>query len=109
MTSFSNVSSDTEQIWISWTPPEFNPYYYQLKTSCRLQCDNQAYHLTEVTMGSFATSTLITSLRPRSVCLIKLVAVYNPASIDPGMGLSARTYFESKPDLLKLVYSLYCV
>ena len=96
MVSFDSVSKGTNKIQIFWTIPKYFPYWYQQTTSCRLLCDQENYYLTEREIESSKSSSVAYDLRPASVCLIKLVAVYNPASIDPGIQLLVRTLHASK-------------
>ena len=96
MVSFDSVRKGTNHIEIFWTIPKYFPYWYQHTTSCRLLCDQENYYLTERERDSSRTSSLAYDLRPASVCMIKLVAVYNPASNDPGILLLVRTQQASK-------------
>ena len=96
MISFDSVNKDTDFIQVIWTAPVYLPYWYQQTTSCRFLCRQETYYLTEVLIDSSQTSNLAYGLRPGSVCLIKLIAFYNPASIDPGIVLHSRTLYASK-------------
>ena len=111
MTTFDKVNPAENQLEISWTPPTFLPEYYRLTTSCKLLCDHSTYYLTQTLSDRMDTSSTIHALFPGSTCMIKLVASYNPASIDPGIGLSAHTLLSSKCTVLcetfTLNFSLY--
>ena len=96
MTTFHQVTAGINHLVISWTLPQFPPYIYEQTTSCKLLCDHRTYYLTERMVNGGDSSSTISALQPGSVCLIKHLAVYNPASIDPGIGLSARTLYSSK-------------
>ena len=96
MTLFDNVSKGTNHLQVFWTRPKYHPYWYQQTTSCRFLCDYKSYYLTEIMIDQWQTSSITQDLHPGSACLIKLVAVYNPSSTDPGIGLSAHTLLTSK-------------
>ena len=96
MTTFDKVFPGENQISISWTPPKFPPINYIHKASCKLLCDPTTYYLTETATSRFNHSTNFLALKPGSICLVKLLAEYNPASVDPGIGLSVNTLFLGK-------------
>ena len=91
------------QLVIIWTRPEFQPYLYKQKTSCKLLCDHRTYYLNEALLNGAETMTTLHALRPGSVCLIKHKAVYNPASIDSGITLTAHTHYSSKRLMIKFL------
>ena len=95
MTSFHEVNIQANHFQLFWTPPKFDPLWYKQTTSCKLLCDDKTYFLTEVITDSSHSSSVTSNLYPGSVCLIKLIAVYNPAGIDPGIGLSTITLYTS--------------
>ena len=95
MTTFDDISIQANQFWLSWIPPKFYPLLYKQTTSCTLLCDERTYYLTEKIINSLQSSSITKNLNPGSVCLIKLIAEYNPASTDPGIGLSAHTLYTS--------------
>ena len=96
MTAFDHIITDTSHFQIYWTAPIYPPLMYKMTTSCKFLCEDKTYYLTEIMIDSMQTSSTTDNLRPGSACLIKLLAVYNPASIDPGIGLSAHTQLASK-------------
>ena len=96
MVSFSKVNSGTEFIEVFWTAPRYPPYWYQQTTTCRYLCDQEIYYLSEVQIDSSHASSVTYDLHPGSVCLIKLIAFYNPASIDPGIQLLVHTSYAGK-------------
>ena len=93
MTTFDTVFNDQNQILIRWTSPYFSPYYYRHIVSCNLLCDPATYYLSEEVSNKQTNSTSIIGMHPGSTCLFKHIAVYNPASIDPGIGISAHTSY----------------
>ena len=96
MAAFDDCVPSHNEIKVSWTSPEFKPYFYQLTTSCKLTCDARTYYLTEVMIDSHVSVRTVPNLLPASTCIIKLIAIYNPASLDPGITLSASTLCASK-------------
>ena len=102
MTTFDTVSPEEYQIFISWTPPVFKPIRYIHTVSCKLLCDPTTYYLSESETSRIYHSTVISVLQPGSVCLVKLLAEYNPASVDYGIGLSAQTLFSGKGQMINL-------
>ena len=84
-----------------WTHPNFRPQKYQLKYVCTLKptCtsshDRSNYIMTETQiLSSDTTSVTIPNLRPSSICMLFLLAVYNPASIDSGITILGMTLDE---------------
>ena len=96
MTTYTKVISEANHLVVSWTIPTDFPYYYKQTASCKLLCDEGTYYLTEAMVNGQECSNIIDALKPGSVCLIKQLAIYNPATIDPGIGLVARTLHSSK-------------
>ena len=96
MTTFDQVFARENQIFVSWTPPSFPPIRFIHTVSCNLWCDPATYYLMESTTTRLNHSANFFPLQPGSICLIRLLAVYNRASIDPGIGLSSRTLFSGK-------------
>ena len=96
MTTFDEVFQGENEISISWTPPIVLPINLIHTVSCKLWCDPTTYYLTETATTRLNHSTTFAALQPGSICLIRLLAVYNPASIDPGIGLSCHTHFSGK-------------
>ena len=96
MTTFDKVFNEENQILIHWTSPRFLPDYYLHIVSCNLLCDPATYYLFEKVSNKQSNSTAINGIHPGSTCLFKHIAVYNPASIDPGIGLFAHTFYSGK-------------
>ena len=105
-----SVSSGPDYIKLKWTSPKYRPERYQLQFVCTTK---PTYTLSNDTMNNVTTKThtlisdttsfTISALR-RSICILILVAVYNPASIDKGIVISGATVDEdtskTKPGLL---------
>ena len=104
MTTFDTVFPGKFQVMISWTPPKFLPIRYTHTVSCKLLCDSATYYLTETVTISQMVSTIFHLALPGSLCMVKFVAVYNPASIDPGIGLLTHTLYSSKFQTVNFEY-----
>ena len=79
------VDTTCDTITLSWVMPEYLPQSYNRDVSCMPACGNLAYITQSFTLGSSETRDHIINLLPGSHCEITLFAVYNPASLDPGL------------------------
>ena len=95
-TRFQKVVQEVNQLEVPWTRPQFQTYFYKQVTFCRLLCDHKTYYINEAMLNGAVTLIKLYGLRPGSVCLIRLLAVYNSASIDPGLQILACTLYSSK-------------
>ena len=96
----AKVSSEASTfIKVSWSPPKWRPFLFQLITSCRFSCQSQPYLSSDIHILANMRSSTVSNLHAGSVCEMTLFAFYNPASIDPGIILSAKTKSESKVTL----------
>ena len=96
MTTFNEVFHGEKQVVISWTLPPFLPDHYVDIVSCTLWCDSTTYYLSEMVTNNMYLSIIVYGVHPGSICLIKHLTVYNPASIDLGIGLIVHTPYSSK-------------
>ena len=96
MTTFYQILPGVNDLVIHWIEPQYPPIEYKQIISCKLLCDHSTYHLAEAIVGRTVQSSTTLVLKPGSVCLINLIAMYNPASIDPGIGISTHTLYTSK-------------
>ena len=95
-TTFRSISVGVDKLVIPWTRPKFLPYAYKQRANCTLFCDHKTYYINEAILDGAETSITLFGLRPGSVCFVKHHAVYNPASIDPGIKTLAYTFYSSK-------------
>ena len=87
-----------------WPAPRFHPSYYYQIIFCKLWCAKKPYlYFTKVTESN-ATSSLVASIKPGSKCLIRFNAVYNLASLDPGIRVIASTLFEGNDTIATPVH-----
>ena len=96
------VDTTYDTITLSWDKPEYLPQSYKWDLSCTLLCGNTVYITQSVTVNSSETEDYITNLLPGSHCVIKFLAVYNPASLD--VGLANIVYTKEKGEQHTYVY-----
>ena len=96
-----SVASGPDYIKLNWTHVQFQPERYQLKylctmkPKCTLSHDTYYHFMIKEKNGSFdATSFTISHLSPSTICMLILLAVYNPASIDTGIMITGTTLDE---------------
>ena len=89
-----SVKSGSDYVELIWTRPKFFPKRYQLIDVCTKKptCTHRHKNSTYVTkrmqnLSSDCNSVKISDLRPSSICILLLLAVYNPASIDTGIAI----------------------
>ena len=96
-----SVASGQDYVKLNWTHPKFQPERYHLKHVCTMMptCtprnDTNQYITTRTqNLSSDTTSVTVSDLRPSSICMLILLAVYNPASIDSGIAITGSTLDE---------------
>lgn len=92
---------EIDRIMLTWTEPRFFPRNYKIATSCMYPCADTAYITDKGTKAiSIARKFHINNLRPGSDCTIRFTAVYNPASLDEGIIITASTLAQSESSVL---------
>lgn len=87
-----HINVTMHSIELAWTPPAFLPYRYAQHIVCYLWYERENPYLKERSIASAEVHSLLFSyLKPSSRCVITVHAVYNRASIDPGVSIRART------------------
>ena len=77
---------------VRWSSVLYMPERYQVTFSCRLESNNSHYVSAKIANISPENCLLrVSKLFPGTVCVINLIAVYNPASIDEGITLICNT------------------
>ena len=100
-----SLHTGSDYLELNWTPPEYLPEKYILHVQVQYGCslkphrkfktDNNEYVMTNAQyLTSDRTSVRISNLRPRSVCTLYLLAMYNPASLDSGIAITGTTLDE---------------
>ena len=91
-------TSGSNYVQLMWTRPKYHPKLYELKYVCIMK-KNTGHHSSSTniikTMTQYlisgSCSIIIADLRPSSKCVLNLIAVYNPASIDAGIVIIVST------------------
>ena len=103
MIGADSVASGPHYIELNWFHPKFRPERYQLnyvctmKPTCMPDHDMNNYVMTKTqNLSSDSTSVTISDIRSSSICMLILLAVYNPASIDSGIALTGTTLDEDQ-------------
>ena len=93
-----SVTSGTNYVKLKWTHPRFRPERFQLKYVCTMkstcapsQDTNHSIMTKTQNLTSRTTLFTIYDLHPSSICILTLLAIYNPASIDKGITLTGTT------------------
>ena len=96
-----SLASGLDYVELNWTHPKFLPERYQLDYMCIVKptCTpnqemGQSVTTSEQNLSSDTTSVRISNLHPNSICMLFLLAVYNPASIDSGIVITGTTFDE---------------
>ena len=89
--------SGLDYLEIIWKHPRYLPENYAFAYSCRLKRGRDDY----VTKPSYDLSPKkafirVSGLQPDSICKLTLIAVYNPASYDNGITITAATLSEGQ-------------
>ena len=96
-----SVASGPDYVNLNWSRPNFQPERYQLMHVCTLKptctpghgLNNYVMTKTQ-NLTPNTSSVTIPNLRPSSICILFLLAVYNPASIDSGITILGKTLDE---------------
>ena len=91
-----SVTFGPDYVKLNWTRPKYRPERYQLKKVCTIK---PTYTPSNDIMNYVMTKTQnlsseISDLRRSSVCILILLVVYNPASIDTGIDITGATVDE---------------
>ena len=93
---FLMVGSD--YIELMWRLPLYRPERYELTYLCIIKCTPQPIsridyiiNSTMLNISSHVTNIRIRNLCPNTMCILRLITVYNPASIDSGIVLTSKT------------------
>ena len=117
-----SVTSGTNYITLKWTHPRFQPERYQLKYVCTMkstcvpiQDTNHSIIIKTQNLTSNTTLFTISDLRPASICILTLLAVYNPASIDKGITITRTTLdgaskiYSGQLSFILTLVNVYCL
>lgn len=88
-----SIERGSDYINLKWQNPRFDPEWYKMIASCTLQCAQNAY-LNRMAYQHPSRNDVLFSfsgLLPGSNCFFRLFAVYNFASLDPGLDILTMT------------------
>ena len=85
------TKSGLDNIRLSWDSPKLRPIKFELTFSCRLINGEEYITNVQQILDSTSISVQLGKLRTNSACKLNLLAVYNPASIDPGITVTKNT------------------
>lgn len=101
-----SIASGADFVKLNWAHPQFQPERYQVnyvctrKPACTPTNDANQYITTKTTnLSSDTNSVTIPNLRPSTICMLFLLAVYNPASIDAGIAITGGTLDENEREI----------
>ena len=96
-----SVTSGPHYVELNWCRPKFQPERYQLNYVCTMKptctpghAENNYVMIKIQNLSSDSTSITIPDIRSSSICMLILLAVYNPASIDSGIAITGTTLHE---------------
>ena len=92
MISTPTYTSGSNYIKLTWTRPRYLPTVYELKYVCSMK-NNSGHHSSSTDviktrlqyLNLDCCSITIFDLYPKSICIVNLITVYNPASSDDGI------------------------
>ena len=89
---------------ISWDYPNLFPYFFELSLECQYFFKSERFRTEHKIISGATNKVHINALSPSVLCIVRLIAVFNPAKFDPGV----INVFETLP-LCKLfnLYVLY--
>ena len=93
MTEFDEFSSKGDSVQVSWKSPKYKPDHFKLFVKCKSDGSESFNYVRNETLSQHETALEFYDLPSRSICEFTLLAVYNPASRDPG--ITCKYYTES--------------
>ena len=96
-----SLAFGSDYVKLNWTQPNFLPEIYELNYMCSMRSTctpnfamNNSVTTSAQNLSSETTSVTVSDLCPSSICMLFLLAVYNPASIDSGIWIRGTTLRE---------------
>ena len=94
--SIDLLEAGPDFITIAWNKPKYTPDYYRTLTKCRTWYSPLWYRTIRLNISSDMYTMNLTNLNPGSRCIIRFVAVFNPANLDPGIDIRFATFLSRK-------------
>lgn len=92
MIPYCSHTSGSGYVELMWNIPQYPPERYEVTCVCIVNSilltnrhNDRVVNIRMANLTSNSTSVRVPKLSPNSICTLKLIAVYNPASIDPGI------------------------
>ena len=85
------TNSGMDYVEIVWDRPKYLPTKYKFSYSCTLMGGEEYLTSQPETVHSTCIRVRVADLHHYSICRLNLLAVYNPASIDPGITVTEST------------------
>ena len=94
-----SLTSESDYVQLMWNSPQYHPERYQLTYVCVTNstsaktCSSNIYFVNTriLNLSSDSSSVTFIDLDANSICVMKLVAFFNPASIDSGIVFTVKT------------------
>ena len=86
-----SVDFGPDYVRLNWPPPKFAPLMYQLKYMVTMKptgIPNNRTHDHTMPKAKILSSETTSVILPSSRCMLNLLAVFNPASIDAGIDIT---------------------
>ena len=93
MTEFERFITKESSIQVSWKNPKYKPDHFKLFVKCDNEGNESFNYVRHKTLSQQENTMEFYDLPSRSICEFTLLAVYNPASKDPG--ITCKYYFGS--------------
>ena len=94
--------SGSDFVELIWTSPQYQPERYSMNYLCIIlkgsfpNCSIADFVSARMrNLSSDSTSIRIRDLHSNTICVLNLVALFNPASIDPGIVIALKTLAEN--------------
>ena len=85
MTAFDEFKSKKDSVQISWKSPKYKPDHFKLFVKCKSDGNESFKYVRHETLSQNENTMEFYDLPSRSTCEFTLLAVYNPATKDPGI------------------------
>lgn len=85
------VQPGIDHIVFTWKAPQYRPMHYLVDLKCKVVSTEETYIEEKYRLPSMNQFTTITDLIKDSRCRVTFTAVYNPATLDPGITINVKT------------------
>ena len=103
MTEFDEFISKEDSVLVSWKSPKYKPDHFKLFVKCKSDGNESLNYVRQETLSHHESTMEFYDLPSRSTCEFTLLAVYNPASKDPGITCK---YYTGSPGKILIISKL---